>query len=290
MSLSSRNRTRNGPVVLVDYDFKYHVSFTAINAFKHINKNLDDVDFSENERFLNIFLKKSIEHLRKIRYKYKTVYSKIFMVQDNPLNTLWRKKLYPEYKANRSSGTRYQGKRFNFGNLFIKFNNDILPKLIEMTQHQLNVVKINGAEADDVIAILTRKIPSYIDVYIISSDTDFLQLLDRRYTYIYTQKGEYNNKKLGNKSAKYKLLEKILSGDKSDNIPSCFGREYGRTRDELIEKCLNSTDFLNNLLDIDQKFKEQYELNRTLIDFDYIPQDIQDDILTECDVAIGKCY
>ena len=156
MSLSSHN----GPVVLVDYDFKYHASFTAINAFKHINKNLDDVDFSENERFLNIFLKKSIEHLRKIRYKYKTVYSKIFMVQDNPLNTLWRKKLYPEYKANRSSGTRYQGKRFNFGNLFIKFNNDILPKLIEMTQHQLNVVQIDGAEADDVIAILTRKIPS----------------------------------------------------------------------------------------------------------------------------------
>jgi len=70
------------------------------------------------------------------------------------------------------------------------------------------------------------------------------------------------------------LYIKILTGDKSDNIPGCFRRCGTKTALKLIHNPL----LLKEKLDNDINAKMQYQLNSQLIDFSNIPKELLDSI------------
>jgi len=74
---------------------------------------------------------------------------------------------------------------------------------------------------------------------------------------------------------------KILNGDCSDNILTIFPKDRKvlplKKRKELIE----DEDKLKEYLDENPEIKEKYKINCKMIDFNFIPKDLQKEILKE---------
>tara|TARA_B100001094_G_C18134119_1_gene773993 strand:- start:504 stop:1331 length:828 start_codon:yes stop_codon:yes gene_type:complete len=114
-------------------------------------------------------------------------------------------------------------------------------------------------EADDLIAYLVLEKHEEDKCVVVSSDTDFIQLLQ-----------EHNNCELYNPITKkmreapeYDYLTwKSLRGDGSDNIPG-----IPRVGDKTAEKLARDLNKLSGFLEKEESNKEIYERNRSLIRF-----------------------
>lgn len=237
-------------------------------------------DISECNEFFDIMKYEYIKFTKNISNQHKTPYEHIFFVKDSPSEQNWRKKIYDKYKNNRNC-TKYKKKSFNLANLFKRVYGEIFPNIVN--ELGVNVIQIDNAEADDTISVITKILPPRIKVIIISSDTDYLQLLARNNTYIYTIKNTLVNEKLDNKSSHEKLLEKILNGDKTDNIPPCIPNT------DLINFYLKNLDYLHDVINTNEYLSERYITNRTLIDFEYIPDKIKNNIIDKYKECVEKC-
>lgn len=126
----------------------------------------------------------------------------------------FRHDLYPEYKSNRKETPE-------------QLINQIPLIQDACNSFGFNVVKINGYEADDIIATYASKLPSNQKVVVISSDKDLMQLMSNNVSIydpikrsIITQEDVV--KKFGVTSDK--ILDFLsLVGDQSDNIPGIQG-------------------------------------------------------------------
>lgn len=240
----------------------------------------DDVNLSTNEDFFQIMKKQFTTITKKFKYKYGVQYSNIFYVKDSPTEFNWRREIYGEYKANRKD-TKYKQRSFNLSTIFKRVYAEIYPELV--SKFNINIVQIEKAEADDTISVITRLLPINTQVYIISSDTDYLQLLNRRNTFIYSLNGNLINKKLNGKTAEDTLLEKVICGDKTDNIPP-FVSDH-----KLASYYLKNLEELWTDLKNDDNLLDRFNLNRTLIDFEYIPDTIKANIAKSYQKHIVKC-
>ena len=156
----------------------------------------------------------------------------------------------------------------------------IIPKLIKENENKIFSLRLDKLEADDIIAIISRKYQTEkpdMKIYIVSGDKDFLQLGRNNLFFI-----DYKSKKLLSLSedeAKEALKIKILTGDCSDNICPIFPKDRKilslKKRKEIIENNAELILYLNENPDI----KKKYELNQKLINFDYIPKKLQDELI-----------
>jgi 5'-3' exonuclease len=64
----------------------------------------------------------------------------------------------------------------------------------------------------------------------------------------------------------------VMIGDKSDNIPAIRKRMGEKTAEKELKN-------LDTLLATDPELRGRYEFNQNLIDFNYIPKNIEDEIL-----------
>ena len=93
----------------------------------------------------------------------------------------------------------------------------------------VTTLSIDKAEADDIIAYYSDLLPKKYGskVYIVSSDKDFLQLINENViVYRPTEKEFYNREMIKNKFgvlAENFILYKTLLGDNSDKIPGVKG-------------------------------------------------------------------
>ena len=82
--------------------------------------------------------------------------------------------IYTEYKATRKNTCNFKNKKFNIGSIFKHIYSKLYPEIEK--RYNLKIVKFNNAEADDVIAIITKRIHS-IDknrlIVIITNDNDY---------------------------------------------------------------------------------------------------------------------
>jgi 5'-3' exonuclease len=181
----------------------------------------------------------------------------------------WRKKIYPEYKAHRKAQREKSDIDWN---LFYSTVKDIKNEL--KVFFPFKVINIKNIEADDIVSVLCRKYPNDEKV-IITTDGDYNQLLLVPNTKIYNPtKG--SEVKMGRADVIRGLETKILTGDKSDNIKSVEVRLGPKTAEKLIDSGELEMRLLN-----EEKFREAYELNKSLIDMNKIPQNIVDPILEE---------
>jgi|TARA_B110000914_G_scaffold54370_1_gene47069 hypothetical protein len=215
-----------------------------------------------------------INNLRLYRKKYtEEKYGKIVICCDS---RSWRKDVYPEYKANRKTGREKD--KHDWAAIF---------DLIESTLNDLRenfpypVIKIEKAEADDIIGALTvhKSIPLIgEDVVIISADKDFIQL--QRHGHVIQWSPLFNKMVKDPDPVKY-LFEHLLKGDTGDGVPNVLSpdnvlvdhiRQSPMTKKKMAE-WWDSKDKLKEVMP--QEVFRNYIRNREMIDLDRTPEAIK---------------
>lgn len=225
-------------------------------ARKDISPEMESEEFLE--KFREIFIKKLLELPKMLKVENPT----IILGKDCPRKDIWRMEIFPDYKGTRTTDT------------------DMLLKQCFQMVYQDNLFQQGGVqqtiyhprlEADDVIALHTKMLRETDPdgfIHIITSDTDYLQLLqDHVEIYTLDKKLLRDSKTFDGNVEKY-LFCKCLMGDKSDNIPGAFKKCGQKT----AEKCWDQRDFLETKLK-EPGNQQQYTLNQTLINFKYIPKE-----------------
>lgn len=233
--------------ILIDISYMIFYRITAVLSWykrAYIHNEKYDIQIINDK-----FKKRFLENIKELSKKYNVPFHHILLCFDCPQHLIWRKKIYPSYKKTRKVN-EHISKAFEF------FNKEIEPEL-----NKLGILsfKVNNAEGDDVIAIISKELSKTSKIIIISSDKDFIQLLNEN-TVIITLNNKYLHYDLD-------LQLKIIMGDKSDNIKSCLKHSGIKTDLKSIE---NNLEYL--------KQTEAYKLNERLIDFHFIPDIIQQKI------------
>lgn len=189
---------------------------------------------------------------------------------DDRLKHNFRLALYPQYKAHRALVKRsYQVQ------VIKDYIIDVIFKEIDIEDsYGYRLVKVEGAEGDDVVAtLLTKFKDKYVGTALIASDHDFLQIDGIREFDLF---GREAKRTLGDEevSANDFLLGKILMGDKSDNIQQVFMRCGPKTALRLVK----NKDALKNMLRESQESSERFKLNKKIISFSEIPNDLTERI------------
>lgn len=180
----------------------------------------------------------------------------------------WRYNIYEQYKSNRKDNREKSVVDFDkFYPIFNEFVEDI-----KKTFTNIYTLCIDNCEADDIIAILSKFIFNESNLTIISSDKDMSQLLINRNI---KQFDAMNNKFIESINPKKDLDIKILTGDKSDTIPPVRKKVGVKTAEKILNEGLDT--FLNK--PENSELKINWERNKQLIDFNFIPNYIKESII-----------
>jgi len=207
--------------------------------------------------------------------KNKAEYGQVILCCDN--ENYWRKTYFPFYKANRKKLREASAVDWN---IIFKTINALKSELKNYFPYKL--IDVANAEADDVIGVLTPLLSSHEKILIISSDEDFLQLQKYKNVYQYSPKAK---KLIKSTNPEIDLKKKIITGDTGDGIPNMLSqhnsfvlkiRQKQMTEKRLLE--LANTEMIAENLQGEQY--NYYIRNKTLIDFNYIPEDIRQNIVT----------
>ena len=177
----------------------------------------------------------------------------------------WRKKLLPNYKVREHRiDVDYEA--------FLEQKEDLIELLSNMG---VRVIREHEEEADDIIAVLTKRLEGYL--CIVSSDKDFHQLISPLVTLwkpsITTLLTTANTFEVVGYEPHECVDWLCLDGDKSDKIPGIKGMGKVRIRQFLdkygsIEEFLDSED--QNFGTLSKKvFQKTYALNNRLINLHY---------------------
>jgi 5'-3' exonuclease len=220
----------------------------------------------------------------------------------------WRKDFYPQYKAHRvlanqslTEAEKEQNDMFwETYSMFTEF-------LKEKTN--VSVIRHENAEADDIIARFIE-LHKNDQIYIISSDTDYVQLISNNvFQYngitnqLITPDGYFDDKGrqvIDKKTKEPKLLgdpefllfEKCMRGDSTDNVFSAYPgvRTKGsKNKVGLVEayedRHKQGFNWNNMMLQrwvdhdgVEHRVRDDYERNRILINLNAQPQEIKDKV------------
>jgi 5'-3' exonuclease len=125
---------------------------------------------------------------------------------------------------------------------------------------------------------------SCCDVYIITSDKDYLQLAEPRVHIYNLGFKKITDQKSSTGSAECDLFCKIVMGDISDNIPSVFPKCGPKT----ALKYYNNKDEFQKRLMSDDAFISQYNTNKKIVDFDEIPAELKNELFANYESVINE--
>ena len=271
------NINMNPTFIFVDGSYYNFYRYYALLQWWKISKP-DEVleDPYQNAEFLAKFKKTHVENLKQIPNKLrlnKTCNPILIVGKDCKRENIWRMKHFPAYK-----GTRDDGKGDFKGGPFFKM---VYEDNLFLEGGAKAILKHPHLEADDCIALsvkyLLQKYGTLCQIYIITSDKDYLQLsadnvqlFNLTYRNIATGKGTTGNPETD-------LQMKIIMGDSSDNIPSVFPKCGPKT----AQKCIDDPAFLlKKMTEKPEEYQKQYELNQLLVDFSKIPQELQKEFIS----------
>ena len=231
----------------------------------------------DTERFGEDFIRHLVlNSIRSYRNKYKNKYGEIVICTD--FHSSWRKEVFPFYKAHRKVERDKQKaeKGMDWSALFETINKII----IEIdTFFPYKVIRVEHAEGDDVIAVLSRTFKE--KSLIVSSDKDFSQLY--KYKWI-RQFSPMKQKMLNSIDPIMYLKEHIIRGDKGDGIPNILSDDdciVSGVRQKSISKKKIVNWLEQDPHDFNDEMKRGWIRNKILIDFDLIPKNIATTILEQ---------
>ena len=237
-------------------------------------KNNNTYDWSQNVIFMDKYKKMYLESIIKLVNKKCFNNSKIIFCMDSARETLWRNEIHTNYKSDRIDLSL----KNDFKPVFNYTYETLIPTIIKNYSH-IYKIKIDKLEADDIIACITMHLKNTTEnIIIVSGDNDFMQLGCKNVKFI-----NYKAKKfieLDKNTALQLLNEKIILGDKSDNIPCIFPDKKELSISKRKE-LLNDKLLFNSYLDDNPNVKKQYEINQKMIDFNFIPKKYYNKVIKE---------
>ena len=215
-----------------------------------------------------------LNNLRVYRNKYpESKHGKMVIACDS---YSWRKDVFPEYKAARKANRATD-----------KHDWPMIFDLIEDTLNDLRenfpyaVIKIDSAEADDIIGALTVHKADFggEDVVIISADKDFIQL--QQYGHV-EQWSPMFNKMIKEDNPRRYLFEHLLKGDSGDGVPNANSHDdvftTGSRQTPMTQKAIDK--YWDNRDDLEMIMKpnvyRNFMRNVQMIDLTNTPDGIRE--------------
>jgi hypothetical protein len=233
-----------------------------------------------------------LNSLRANNREHRVNYGKMVLAIDSKS---WRYDIFPEYKYSRKNKKEKEDIDWNFVN-------ECISDVVSICQEYMHypVIKVEGAEADDIIGVLTKHISTTTgvmnmfdelepeNILIISSDKDNYQL--HRYDNVRQFSPAIKKQVKPEFGARKALIEKIVKGDSGDGIPSIKSpanffatKEAGARQKSISAKYLQSFFDAKNPIDAceDEEQRKNYIRNETLVSYEKIPDVVANRIL-EC--------
>ena len=219
----------------------------------------------------------------------------VYVVFDGAGSSNNRKNLLPEYKSGRNL------QRITNWDVFDSHEDEDdskIDQIVRIIQYlktlPVKTVSIDKVEADDIIAYLSKTLPQQDKdkVFIVSSDKDFIQLIDKNViVYRPIEKEFYTEetvKEKYNMSPSNFIIYKTLMGDNSDKVKGVKGlgeKKLHKLFPELQERDLTLNDVYNIC---EGKFKEHLVYARIIQDIgvlekNYKIMDLSNPMLDEND-------
>jgi len=264
--------------ILIDTSYLvFYRYYALIRWWKHAHETELPANLLECEEFVTKFTKLFSESILKIKKQLKIHKKECTVIAgiDCSRKDIWRNSIYPRYKENRDIDPPADKDATTVSDFF---------KLVYANDNELlknagaeHIFKSDNLEGDDVLAItknyIRDKYPD-ADIYIITGDYDYLQLHDKNTNIINLQfKNLMENKKVFPEADK-NLFYKIVLGDKSDCIPPIFKKCGPKT----AEKYYLDRELFDNAI-IEKNALENYQINKTLVDFAKIPSELVEKFL-----------
>lgn len=200
----------------------------------------------------------------------------ILFVMDDRLVNSFRKEIYPEYKAQRKLAKKSY-KVYNLKDYVV----DVLFNELNICQeYGYKIIKVTGAEGDDVIACSLMNFNDYMCRILFASDHDFLQLENVNQ---FDLRGNKVEQKLTFKGEQIVLTPnqvlfmKLILGDGSDGIPG-IGYKIGPVK---AYKFYNDKEKFKTFLKEHQDAAKQFMLNKKLISFKEMPTELSASIIND---------
>jgi 5'-3' exonuclease len=239
----------------------FHRFYAVANWFQMQNPlkeyHLDRL--AEDSEFLAKYNRLFGENITRLMKRHK-IHSKdsVLIVEDCPRSSIWRSKMFPEYKKSRKPSS-------------------VDPKIFHHSLHYLapelgiRVLAYPNAEADDIAYVVGKNMADKgAIVTIITNDNDYLQMYDKDKIEIFNVQGlDLSTRMMGLTAEEY-LRYKVLIGDKSDNIPSAIPR-VGPKKAMVL---LRNDEKLHAALNANSSLHARFNENDTLMNFEKIPLDI----------------
>jgi len=275
MNYSLQSNNQNPTFIFIDGSYYcFHRYYALLQWWKNAFPDEPLENPFLNNIFVEKFNKTFVENIQQIPKKLKIskeILPIIIVGKDCKRENIWRNEIFNKYKTNRIYDDKFMGGPF--------FQMAYEKNLFELGGAKA-ILKHPNLEADDCIAISVKYLINKFancNIYIITSDRDYLQLNSHNVQlYNLSFKNIAENKNCTG-DAKKDLEIKIIMGDISDNIPSIFPKCGAKT----ALKCIEDKIFFEKKMSENSSYIIQYELNKKLINFDYIPQKLVDEFLAE---------
>ena len=263
-------------MILIDYS---QVALAAILTFQRELKG------TESE-VKNLIRHVTLSTIKSYKKKYGKEYGEIVICCDG--RKYWRKEFFANYKGMRKSNRDKSD--LDWGLIFDTLNE----MRQDIAQHfPWKVMHIDRAEADDIIAVLTKHlqenelvqqglIEEPQKILILSSDKDFkqLQLYDTVKQWSPMQKKYVTATQ--REIIEYKI-EHIVKGDAGDGVPNILSKDdvFMNAERQKPVSAKRLQEFFDNGFTACRNDEERrnWHRNSTLVDFQHIPEDVSKMIL-----------
>ena len=219
----------------------------------------------------------ALKSLVMYRKKYNRTYGELVLADDS--YNVWRKDIFPHYKANRKKSRDKDTK--DWSQIF-----DCITVIRDELKENFpyKYLLISKCEADDIIGTLCEKYGDTENIMIISGDKDFQQLQRYKKVKQFSPITKSNIKLTQEQALEY-LTDHIIGGDTGDGVPNCLSQDdvfvSGLRQRPLSKK--KRTTIKDPLVMNDSEVDRNLSRNRSLIDLTYIPSEYKNQILEEFD-------
>lgn len=255
----------------------------------------DDMKKGGNTKMMqDIIRHTTLKSILTYKKEYSSRFGKLVLCADSP--NVWRKDVFPYYKAKRKSAK--EESEFDW-NTILSFVSELQHDISNVIGYK--VVQADKAEGDDCIGIVAKYLQTNTEktdnpladmlgapeeILIVSSDHDYKQL----HKYKNVKQWSPIQKKWVKNDDKFFLENKIIEGDSGDGIPSVLMPDdwfvNGEGRAKSVTKSVRDRYLDLNQLTDDELLR--YNRNKRLIDFDECPQSIQDKIVESYNKPVVK--
>lgn len=225
-----------------------------------------------------------LNSIRGYKQKFGKEYGEIVIACDN--QSYWRREYFQYYKAGRKKAREESG--FDWKTIFEALN--LIRTEIDVF-FPYKVINVEGAEADDIIAVLAEwsqtndTVSSLFDdpkpFLILSGDHDFIQL--QKYSNVKQYSPIHKKFVKSDISPEKYIFEHIIRGDKGDGVPNVLSADdsiVNNVRQKPIRQDKIDTWYKDfDSMPSDADFKKNYERNKKLVSFDSIPDKIKTQII-----------